>query len=268
MRIFLAFALMAMAAILPGQALSQEDALSRIKAAGTIRIANTQGHAPWDFLDANNQLVGLGIDLGREIAKRMGIPKVEFIPARFPDLIPGVQAGRFDLVIAGHSITEERAKIVSFSEPYMAIGTSIFVRDGDERIKTLDDINGKSIGTLAGSTTEKYLTEKHADKKLDIRAYENATLALTDLAVRRVDAVIYSDDAGAYIAKIRNLPVRRAVQVNKEINAMVFKKDQAAFEKALNAAYASIRDDGTYSALSAKWLGTVDMAAELKKAGR
>jgi ABC-type amino acid transport substrate-binding protein len=245
--------------------MAQEDLLSRVKAAGTIRIANTQGHAPWDFLNYKNELVGLGVDLGREIAKRMGITNVEFIPARFPDLIPGVQANRFDLVIAGHSITEERAKVVGFSQPYMAIGTSVFIRNGDPRIKTLDDIDGKSIGTLAGSITEKYLTENHANKKLDLRAYENATLALSDLAIGRVDAVIYSDDAGAYIAKINNLPVRPAVPVNKEVNAMVFKRGEKAFEDALNAAYTSIRDDGTYSALSAKWLGTVDMAAELKK---
>ncbi|QRM33213.1 transporter substrate-binding domain-containing protein [Microvirga sp. VF16] len=126
--------------------------------------------------------------------------------------------------------------------------------------------NGKSIGTLAGSITEKDLTENHANKKLDVRAYENATLALSDLAIGRADAVIYSDDAGAYIAKINNLPVRPAVPVNREVNAMVFKKGEKAFEEALNAAYTSIRDDGTYRALSAKWLGTVDMVAELKKA--
>jgi ABC-type amino acid transport substrate-binding protein len=103
--------------------MAQEDLLSRVKATGKIRIANTQGHAPWDFLNDKNELVGLGVDLGREVARRMGITNVEFIPARFPDLIPGVQANRFDLVIAGHSITEERAKVVSFSQPYMAIGT-------------------------------------------------------------------------------------------------------------------------------------------------
>lgn len=267
MRNFITSAVMAFILDLVGPALAQEDLLSRVMSADTIRIANTQGHAPWDFLDEKNELVGLGVDLGREVAKRMGITNVEFVSARFPDLIPGIQGDRFDLVIAGHSITDERKKIVGFSLPYMAIGTSVFVRDGDERIKSLDDIDGKSIGTLAGSITEKYLNEEHADKELDIRAYENAMLALSDLAAGRVDAVVYSDDAGSYIAKINSLPVRPVVAVNKEINAMVFKKDEKAFEEALNAAFASILNDGTYSELSAKWLGTVDMAAELKKAG-
>ena len=122
------------------------------------------------------------------------------------------------------------------------------------------------VGTLAGSITEGYLAAEHGDKKLDVRAYENAALALSDLAVGRVDAVIYSDDAGAYIARINALPVVRAVQVNREINAMVFRKGEDRFGQALNAAFRSIIDDGTYSSLSAKWLGSVDMAAELKKA--
>jgi ABC-type amino acid transport substrate-binding protein len=250
---------------LAGPIAAREDLLSRVKAAGAIRIANTQGHAPWDFLNDKNELVGLGVDLGRELAKRMGIADVEFIPTRFPDLIPGVQADRFDLVIASHIITEERAKVVGFSKPYMEVGTSVFIRKGDPRIKALDDIDDKSIGTLAGSITEKYLTENHANKKLDLRAYENATLALSDFAAGRVDALIYSDDSGAYIARINNLPVRPAVPVSKEVNAMVFKKGEIPFEEALNAAYTSIRDDGTYSALSSKWLGTLDMAASSRK---
>jgi ABC-type amino acid transport substrate-binding protein len=247
-------------------AYSQGDLLSRIRESGTIRVANTQGHAPWDFLDDRNELVGLGVDLTREIAKRMNIANVEFVAARFPDLIPGIQAGRFDLAVAGHSITDERRKIVDFSLPYMAIGTSVFVREGDGRIRTLGDIAGKSIGTLAGSITEGYLAQEHGDKALDVRTYENATLALSDLAVGRVDAVIYSADAGAYIAKINDLAVVPAVSVNREVNAMAFRKGEDAFGAALNAAFQSMIDDGTYSALSAKWLGGVDMAAELRKA--
>lgn len=266
MRRAILLALSIVLSVAASAAAAQDDLLARVEAAGTLRVANTQGHAPWDFLDDDNRLTGLGIDLANELAARMGIGKVEFVPARFPDLIPGIQANRFDLVIAGHTITEERSKIVDFSLPYMAIGTSVFVRTGDERIRTLDDLDGKSVGTLAGSITEGYLAAEHGDKKLDVRAYENATLALSDLAVGRVDAVIYSDDAGAYIARINALPVVRAVQVNREINAMVFRKGEDRFGRALNAAFRSIIDDGTYSSLSAKWLGSVDMAAELKKA--
>lgn len=243
---------------------SAEDLLTQVKSKGTLVVANTQGHAPWDFLNEKNELTGLGIALAKEVASRMGIEKVEFVPARFADLIPGVQPGRFDLVIAGHSITEERKKVVDFSTPYMVVGTSVFVREDNQSIKDFDDIANQKIGVLAGSIQEQFLADEHADLDVKVSTYENPTQALSDLAFGRIDGVIYSDDAGAFITQEKQLAVKRGVQVNQEVNAMVYKKGEAAFGEALNAAFQSIIDDGTYSRLSAEWLGSIDMAAELQ----
>lgn len=239
--------------------------LAKVKAKNSITVANTQGHAPWDFLDENNQLTGLGVELASEVAKRMGIENVEFVSARFADLIPGVKSGRFDLVIAGHTITDARKKIVDFSIPYMTVGTSIFVRSDDDSFKEFDDIAKRKIGVLAGSIQEKFLANEHADKAVQVSTYENPTQALSDLSFGRIDGVIYSDDAGAFIAKKKNLAVKRGVEVNREVNAMVYRKGENAFGKALNQALHSIIDDGTYAKLSAKWLGSINMAEELKK---
>lgn len=244
---------------------SADDLLNKIKSENRIIVANTQGHAPWDFLDKDNRLTGLGVELAREVAKRMGIADVEFVPARFADLIPGIRSGRFDLVIAGHTITAERQKIVDFSIPYMTVGTSVFVREDDNSIKQFDDIAQRKIGVLAGSIQEKFLANEHADKAVKVSTYENPTQALSDLSFGRIDGVIYSDDAGAFIAKEKNLAVKRGVQVNREVNAMVYRKGEATFGQALNTALQSIIDDGTYAKLSAKWLGSINMAEELKK---
>lgn len=249
-----------------GKILNAEGTLlSKVRESNTLVVANTQGHAPWDFLDENNQLTGLGIELVREVAKRMEIANIEFVSARFTDLIPGIQSGRFDLVVAGHTITDDRLKIVDFSIPYMSVGTSIFVRKGDKRFTSFEDIAGRAIGVLAGSIQEKFLAEEHGDKNITVRTYENPTQALSDLSYGRVDGVIYSDDAGSFIAHEKNLGVVRGIQVNREINAMVYRKGEKAFGSALNEALDSIINDGTYSELSAKWLGDIDMAEEIKK---
>lgn len=87
----LLLALSAIAFGLTGPVLAQDDLLTPVKAAGTIRIPNTQGHVPWDFLDDKNELVG--VELGREIAERMGIENVEFIPRPLLRPHPG-SAGR------------------------------------------------------------------------------------------------------------------------------------------------------------------------------
>lgn len=249
-------------AMVPGLAIAQEDVLARAQADGVLRVANTQGHAPWDFVDEAGELNGLGVDLAREIARRIGIAEVDFLPARFADLIPGIEAGRFDLVIAGHTITAEREEIVDFTDPYMVVGTSVFTPAEDASIGSLDDLPGKAIGVLAGSIQEGWLAENHPGQ-VTVRTYENPTLALGDLAVGRVDGVIYSNDAGSYIAAQRGLDVVAAVPVDREVNAMVVAQGQGNLREAVNAALAGMIEDGTYARMSAEWLGGLDMAAEL-----
>ncbi len=258
---------LALAALNPA-APAQADALDRVREAGILRVANTQGHAPWDFLDETGALTGLGVELTEEIARRIGVPTVEFVPARFSDLIPGIEAGRFDLVVAGHTITDERRKIVEFSEPYMVVGTSVFVRAGDTRIGGLEDLPGKMIGVLAGSVQEGYIATNYPGGQVTVRTYENPTQALADLSFGRVDGVIYSDDAGSYIAKERDLDVVRAVQVDREINAMVIRKGETALKAAVDEALWAMIEDGTYSRMSAEWLGGLDMAQALRELQR
>ncbi len=266
-RHLLAFALLtSLTLVHPGSV--QADALEKAREAGVLRVANTQGHAPWDFIDEKGELSGLGVEMTEEIARRIDVPKVEFVAARFADLIPGIEAGRFDLVVAGHTITEERRRIVDFSEPYMVVGTSVFVRKDDPRIASLDDLPGKTVGVLAGSVQEEYLAVNYPGGQVTVQTYENPTQALADLSFGRVDGVIYSDDAGAYLAQVRGLDVVPAVQVDREINAMVIQKGQTALKQAVDEALLAMIEDGTYSRLSSSWLGGLDMAAALKDLSR
>ncbi len=254
--------LVAALATVPGFAAAQEDALARAQTEGVLRVANTQGHPPWDFIDETGELDGLGVDLAREVARRMGVAGVDFVSARFADLIPGLQAGRFDLVIAGHTITPEREEVVDFTDPYMVVGTSVFTAGTGTTIASLDDLPGTTIGVLAGSIQEGWLAENYPDQ-ITVRTYQNPTLALGDLAVGRVDGVIYSNDAGSYIAAQRDLDVVAAVPVDSEVNAMVVAEGQDSLREAVNAALAEMIADGTYARLSTEWLGGLDMAAEL-----
>ena len=254
--------LVATLAMAPGLVAAQDDALARAQTEGVLRVANTQGHPPWDFIDETGELDGLGVDLVQEIARRMGVADVEFVSARFADLIPGLRAGRFDLVVAGHTITPEREEIVDFTNPYMVVGTSVFTAATGATIASLDDLPGTTIGVLAGSIQEGWLAENYPGQ-VAVRTYENPTLALGDLAVGRVDGVIYSNDAGSYIAAQRGLDVVAAVPVDREVNAMVVAQGQDSLREAVNAALAEMIADGTYARLSTEWLGGLDMAAEL-----
>jgi cystine transport system substrate-binding protein len=239
------------------------DLLDRVRESGTLRVAHTQANPPWNFLDASSQPIGYDVDVANELARRLDIDHVEFIASNFQSFIEGVRADRFDMVISGQTITEERRQQVDFSRPYQVNGVSIFIGPGGGGPTSLADLAGRRIGVTAGSTQEKFAQEKIADA--DIRTYQNATLSLTDLSRGGVDAVLVSRFLGSYLAQQNGIPVQPVGELlETEVNAMTFAKGSPKFKQAVDDAIAAMIEDGTLTEISKRWLGGLDMAAELR----
>jgi cystine transport system substrate-binding protein len=237
--------------------------LGAVRARGTLRVANTQASPPWNFLDERNQVTGYDVDVANEIAKRLKVGKVEFIGSNFQNFIPGIQTDKFDIVIAGQTVTAERKLQVDFSKPYQVNGVSIFVNTGNTSIASKDDLAGKRIAVSAGSTQEALA---RTIPGAEVKTYENATLALTDVGLGRADAYLGSRFVGAYLAEKNALRVKATPGLlNSEINAMSVKKGETVFVAAVDAALDTMIADGTLTAISKKWLGGLDMVEELKK---
>ncbi|MGH3777725.1 MAG: transporter substrate-binding domain-containing protein [Pseudonocardiaceae bacterium] len=239
------------------------DVLDRVRNAGTVRVALTQANPPWNFVDAAARPMGYDVDVANELARRLNVGKVEFIASNFQSFIEGVRANRFDMVISGQTITPQRREQVDFSRPYQVNGVSVFVRVGDRSINGLADLAGRSVGVSAGTTQEKFAREKIADA--DVRTYQNATLALTDLGRGGVDAMLVSRFQGSFLADRNGLAVKPAGELlEREVNGMSFRKDSPRLKQAVDEALAAMIDDGTLSEISRRWLGGLDMAAELR----
>lgn len=238
--------------------------LAQVKARGVLRVANTQASPPWSLIDDKKQLVGFDVDVANELAKRMGIPRVEFVAGRFADFIAGIEAGKYDMVIAGQTATDERKKVVDFSNPYQAISVSVFTRPSRvEQFKTQDDLGGKRVAVTAGTTQEKFLREKVPAAA--VKTYDNGTLALLDVAFGRADAGLFNRFVGAYLAQKNGLLVAPAFDLGVEFNAMSFRKGEPEFKAAVDKALAEMVADGTLTTISKRWLGGQDMAAALAK---
>ena len=238
--------------------------LAQVKARGVLRVANTQASPPWSLIDDKKQLVGFDVDVANELAKRMGIPRVEFVAGRFADFIAGIEAGKYDMVIAGQTATDERKKVVDFSNPYQAISVSVFTRPSRvEQFKTQDDLGGKRVAVTAGTTQEKFLREKVSAAA--VKTYDNGTLALLDVAFGRADAGLFNRFVGAYLAQKNGLLVAPAFDLGVEFNAMSFRKGEPEFKAAVDKALAEMVADGTLTTISKRWLGGQDMAAALAK---
>ncbi|MFE9650375.1 transporter substrate-binding domain-containing protein [Streptomyces sp. NPDC006365] len=241
---------------------SSANTLDTARSKGTLRVALTEANPPWNFLDANKP-AGYDVDVAYELAERLGIDKVEFIGSDFGNFIGGVQANRFDIVISGQTITDERKKQVDFSRPYEVNGVSVFVGEDNTSLTGLPSLRGKRIAVTEGTTQADYARTKIPDAQ--IKTYKNATLALTDVGRGRADAALVSKFQGAYLADKNNLPVKASgALLETEVNGMTFRKGQKDFKQKVDKALGEMIDDGTLSAISRRWLGGLDMAEELR----
>lgn len=238
--------------------------LAQVKARGVLRVANPQTSPPYSFRDDKNEVAGFDVDLANDLIKRLGIPKLEFIQGTFATFIPGLQSDKWDVVIAGQAITEERKLQVDFSLPYRVSTTTIFVPQGNTTIKSLDDLKGKRIAVPAGASDVK---TAEGVPGAEVKTYENATLALTDVGLGRADAYLGSRFVGLYLAQKNGIKVQPApTAIGLEENAISFKKGETSLQSAIDKALRAMAADGTLTTISKRWFGpTEDMAAEVKK---
>lgn len=249
---------------LPAAAGSREgNVLETARSKGTLRVANTQANPPYSLVDKSNQVVGFDVDVANEVARRLGIKKVEFVAGTFQTFIPGLQSDKWDAVVAGLTVTDERKKQVDFSCPYQVNGVTIFIREGNTTISKETDLAGKRVAVSAGTKQEEQARKINGTKVL---TYDNSTLALKDVATGRADAYIGSKFTGAYLAEQNGLAVKPvAGYLSTEVNAMAFPRGQGELTAAANKALADMISDGTLGKISRQWLGGLDVAAELRQ---
>jgi len=206
-------------------------------------------YKPFNYKDGG-ELVGFDVEIGAEIAKRMGM-EPNPITNPWETLIQGLKAGKFDAIIGSMAITEERAEQVDFSRPYYRSGAQVFVSANNEDIKTPDDMKDLKIGVVKASTFRDVALEYTSED--NVVGYDSDVIALQDLPTGRIDAVI-TDQMVGLVGMTNGLEIKdigeplwvdeMAIPVNKG-NAELLDKINAALEEIIN--------DGTYDEISNKW---------------
>lgn len=261
----------AIATVLATPAWAQQqprDILASARAAGVIRIANTQASPPWSMLDDKNQPAGYDVEVAKEVAKRIGVARVEFVADLFKNFVEGLKAGKYDLVMNDLTPTAEREKQVDFSTAYGLEDFRIFVRNANNDIKDRPDLKGKRIGVTAGTSNESWSRENLLGS--EIVTYDNGGLVFNDLAIGRVDALISSHFGGMKYATVNKLPIKEVGPIlTYQLSAAAMAKNQPALREAVSKAVKDMRADGTIDRLSNRWLGvSYQMSAEISKAER
>lgn len=139
-----------------------EDALARARREGVLRIGHAI-EAPYVFLDERGGLTGAEVELARAVVARLGIPRVEWLQAEFAALLPELEAGRFDAVVAGMFVTPEREARVAFSAPSFRVTQALLVRAGNPHgLHAYAELAGRpelKAAVLHGSVEERLLRQ-------------------------------------------------------------------------------------------------------------
>jgi polar amino acid transport system substrate-binding protein len=249
------------AALLFGATLSAhaEDILAKAKSAGTLKVGTETSFAPFDYIDAGAH-VGLNVDMFAEIGKELGV-KIEWVTLPWEGVLPGLEAGKFDIVAGPATITKARMERYRFSAPIAEATVAILKKAGAD-ISKPEDIAGKAVGVGKATAQLAQLTEFSATlpTKVDIREYPAFNDAYADMAAGRIVAVANSLPNIAFVAKQRAgmFEVVLPPFGKKTYFGYVGRKDAdyASLMDAVDAAILKMKADGRMASLQEKWFGT------------
>ena len=230
------------------------NSLEQIKKDGVIKMGLDDSFPPMEFRDEKNNLVGFDIDLGNEIAKKLGV-KAEFVTNDFSGIILAMQAGKFNIALTTLSITDERKKTIDFSKPYIMEGQIVVVKNDNTQIKEPSDLEGKTAACQLGSTSEQAVQSVKGLKEL--KKYDKIPQAFQDLSIGRIDAVVVDEIVGLYY--MTQKPNEYKVlekKLSDEPVGIGFKKEDKDLQAEIQKALDELKEDGTLSKLSVKWFGT------------
>ncbi len=196
--IALIMAVLMLCTLLTGCGSSKEtSALEKVKAAGKLTVATSPDFPPFESLE-NGEVVGIEIDLLQIICDKLGV-KLDIQQMDFDSVLPGVQAGKFDLGASGISVTDQRKKNVLFTDAYCLAAQAIVVTEGSD-ITCKADLDGKKVSVQTGTTAETFCMEAGYEVN-SYSANSDAQLALTS---GKVDAWVIDDLTAADMVKVYN----------------------------------------------------------------
>ena len=213
-----------------------------------IFVGTNAEFPPFEYLD-KGEVTGFDIELVNELGKVMDAD-VKVLDMSFDGLLPALQMKKVDLVIAGMTATEERKKTVSFTQPYYTASQVIIVKEGNNSIKSFDDLKGKKVAVMLGFTGDTIVSEIEG---VNVERFNAAYAGIMALQADKVEAVVLdSEPAKNYVKQNPGLVLAEADAEQEEYAIALRKNDKALLEK-VEKALAEVKANGAYDALIKKY---------------
>jgi len=244
----------------------KQSTLNKILERGELRVGFESGYVPFEMTDKKGKFIGFDMDYGRRMAKVMG---VKFVPVNtaWDGIIPALMTDKFDIIMGGMTITQERNLKINFADPYIVVGQTILLNKKHKgKVKSYKDLNNpKYILTSRMGTTGEQAIKKHISKAT-YKGFESEAEAGLEVINGKADALVYDLPFCGFLYGSQGKG--KTVFLNKPFTyeplAWAINKGDPDFLNFLNNFLSQTRGDGFYDKVYNKWIIGSDWKKELK----
>lgn len=218
----------------------------------TYIVGSEAQFPPFEIVNSQGKIVGFDIDLLNAIAADQGF-KVNYVDQDFAGLIPALQSGNIDIIASGMTITDERAKQVNFSDPYITAGLALAVTVDKNDIKSINDLKGKTVAVQTGSTGFNKAEElKKAGIIAEVKDFPHVNEAIEELKIGGADAMINDlPVTNAFIAAQPGVIKIVGEPLNSESYGFAVRSGNTELLNKINAGLKNVKASGKYDELLA-----------------
>ena len=235
--------------------LASAETLEDIMQRGSLRVGLEPGYMPFELTNQKGEIVGFDVDVAKRMAKAMGV-KLELVSTAWDGIIPALLTKKFDIIMSGMTLTQERNLKINFAEPYIVIGQTILLRkELAGKVKSYKDLNNPKykVGSKLGTTGEQAV--KRMIPKAKYTSYETEQEGVLELVNGKIDAFVYDKpfNTVAIGQHGQGKLVHLDTPFTYEPLAWAVRKGDYDFINWLNNFMHQIKNDGTYQHIYHKW---------------
>ncbi|MGL1862016.1 MAG: transporter substrate-binding domain-containing protein [Pseudodesulfovibrio sp.] len=240
---------------------AKKSNLERIISSGELRVGMEAGYMPFEMTDKKGKIVGFDVDIAKKMAKAMGV-KLKIVNTAWDGIIPALLSDKFDVIMSGMTITQERNLKINFADSYISAGQTVLVaKKFAGEINSYKDLNNPKyiVTSKLGTTGEKAV--KRMLPKATYKSFETETEAMLEVMNGKAAASVY--DLPMCIVFFAQRGQEAGMKfLNKPFTTEPFgwavKKGDPDFLNWLDNFLYQIKADGSYDKLYNKWFGNTD----------